>query len=116
MSNKTMSVRPPCVECVRKHLAIAIVLIQEYQDGYEGHDWLAMAHMDQAAQEMRGFDPTLSQMIREERKSFELDRTDLPAAWDLLIEVIGWTEQSESSQKEEPDGSEDNSRDELESK
>lgn len=60
--------REPCVDCVRKHVAQAIILLREVKQGYASdfhvHKWLAVGHLAEAADEALGYDEALAQKIR----------------------------------------------------
>jgi hypothetical protein len=58
--------RPSCLNCVRKHLGQAIVLLGEAQQGYPNHKWLAVGHMAEAAEECLEF-PEIANLLRAER-------------------------------------------------
>lgn len=59
--------RPPCYDCVRKHLAQALVLMCETEKGYPTHGWLAVGHMAEAEDESLRLDKNLTEVIRTER-------------------------------------------------
>jgi len=48
--------------------------MREFRDGYMGHDWLAMGHMDQASAELLQIFPQRADDIRKYRKKYEEDR------------------------------------------
>lgn len=56
-----------CIDCVRKHLAQASVLLDETALGYPHHRWLAAGNMAEAERESRHAYPQLAKMIRQER-------------------------------------------------
>lgn len=43
--------RPLCIDCTRKHLGAALVLMQEARLGYPEHKWLAVGHLVEAEAE-----------------------------------------------------------------
>lgn len=59
--------RQPCLQCFRKHLGNAAVLIEEYYDGYTSYLHMIQGHLDQAAQEIRGYNKTLALVVRAHR-------------------------------------------------
>jgi len=60
--------RPVCLDCVRKHLAQASILLEEYATGdYDVHFWYAMGHMAEAESESMSEYPELAALIRIER-------------------------------------------------
>lgn len=80
--------RPSCTNCARKHLAQAIVLLQEAHQGYPEHYWLAMGHLAEASDELVRDYPEAANLVRDQRKALELDAE---AKVDLLkmIEMVG---------------------------
>jgi len=76
--------RPGCIQCVKKHIAQAIILLQESISGYPDHRWLAVGHMAEAEAES----PSLSLMlaIREERLKIMSDEEYIPELMPLLHE------------------------------
>lgn len=70
--------RPPCIECVRKHIAQAIILLGESEMGYPEHLWLAVGHLAEASEECLGLYPLVAAEIREHRlKAMEGEIPDL---------------------------------------
>jgi hypothetical protein len=63
--------RPVCLNCARKHLAQASILMSEAAQGYPLHAWLAMGHMAEAADELVAEYPEMANVIREHRKIYE---------------------------------------------
>ncbi len=59
--------RPNCVDCTRKHLAQALVLMDEAHNGYSIHRWIAQGHLAEAESEIRVFDLDLAKRIRKTR-------------------------------------------------
>ena len=64
--------RGSCLDCCRKHLSQAVVLMLEAVQGYPLHAWLAVGHMGEAADEMIDEYPAIAEKIREERLSYML--------------------------------------------
>jgi len=64
-------VRDGCMDCVKKHLSQAIILMQEVLQGYSGdenmHKWLVVGHLSEAADEALEEDPKLANEIRKLR-------------------------------------------------
>lgn len=56
-----------CLDCVRKHLAQASVLLDETALGYPHHRWLAAGNLAEAERESRHLYPELAATIRRER-------------------------------------------------
>lgn len=46
-----MKARNPCPKCVEKHLAQAVILMQEAENGYPEHKLLAVGHLAEAEAE-----------------------------------------------------------------
>jgi hypothetical protein len=65
------SPRKPCPNCTRKHLAQAVVLLQEAKQGYPNHLWLAVGHMAEAEAEIEGMFQDVACAIRAARKVAE---------------------------------------------
>lgn len=75
---ETTSARPPCADCTRKHIAQAIVLINESHQGYPAHRWLAVGHLAEAADESMGKWPDVARELREERLKLMDDMMYIP--------------------------------------
>lgn len=76
--------RPTCFDCVRKHLAQALILETEMRCGYPDFKWLVIGHIAEAEAELVAADEALANELREVRKIFEEDsRVSLP-----LMELI----------------------------
>ena len=68
--------RPTCLDCTRKHLAQAHVLLDEFAsdpEDFEVFFWFAMGHMAEAEAESRGDYGDLSFIIRAHRSRMEQD-------------------------------------------
>ena len=81
--------RQHCLQCFRKHLGNAAVLIEECMDGYK-YKHLAIGHLDQAAQEIREMYPALATLVRAHRIKLQNDWTySIPfEALDSFIDVL----------------------------
>lgn len=62
--------RPSCLDCCRKHIAQAEVLMSEARKGYIAHAWLAVGHLAEAEDETIIDHPEITEMIREERLKY----------------------------------------------
>ncbi len=82
------------MNCARKHLAQASILMMEAKQGYPLHEWFAMGHMAEAGDELLLDFPELATEIRTHRKLYE-DNRDYPVPIEELIEAI--TELDEGS-------------------
>src|SRR5512140_3805830 len=71
--------RKSCIDCVRKHIAQASVLLDEAQLGYPHHRWLAVGHLAEAEAECLDEYPEFAKRIRECRlavmKSFDCSKS-----------------------------------------
>ena len=56
-----------CLDCTRKHLAQASILLDETALGYPHHRWLAAGNLAEAERECRHHYPELARTIRAER-------------------------------------------------
>jgi hypothetical protein len=56
--------RKSCLDCVRKHLAQACVLLDETHLGYPHHRWLAAGHLAEAESECLDEHPEFAARIR----------------------------------------------------
>ena len=65
--------RPSCLDCVKKHLAQALVLACEVKKGYPDHYWLVIGHMAEAEDELLEHDEVYANKIRDERVKYMLD-------------------------------------------
>ena len=81
--------RQHCLQCFRKHLGNAAVLIEEVHDGYP-YRFMAVGHLDQAAQEIREMYPSLAALVRAHRIKLQNDWTySIPfEALDKFIDVL----------------------------
>jgi hypothetical protein len=80
--------RPSCLDCVRKHLAQALVLMSEVKKGYPEHFWLVIGHMAEAEDEMLEYSVDFANRIREERVRYQLN-IDYVVPIMSLIEDVG---------------------------
>jgi len=65
--------RNSCLSCVRKHLAQALVAMQEALQGYPENRWVAIGHMGEASDEALQAYPSLANEIRDHRVSYMAD-------------------------------------------
>lgn len=75
--------RKPCIQCFRKHMGNAAVLLEELYDGYQYRSFV-IGHLDQAAQEIRGFSSELAKLVRAHR--VQLQNSDFD--YDIPFEEI----------------------------
>jgi hypothetical protein len=67
--------RPTCLDCTRKHLSQAYVLLEEYASDpefFEVFFWYAMGHLAEAETECRSYS-NFSRIIRAHRRMMEED-------------------------------------------
>lgn len=80
--------RQPCLQCFRKHIGNAAVLIEEYLDGYNNYAHMIVGHLDQAAQEIRKYSPELAHVVRAHRIKWQQDdKYDIP--FEALDRAVG---------------------------
>lgn len=65
--------RESCLNCARKHLAQAVILMTEACLGYPDHKWIAIGHMCEAETELVEDYLVEAIRIREHRKAYEQD-------------------------------------------
>lgn len=59
--------RETCLDCTRKHLAQALILLTESKLGHPEHKWLAVGHLAEAEAESVEKYPEYANSIRTER-------------------------------------------------
>lgn len=79
--------RPSCLDCVRKHLGQAAVLMDEARQGYPHHRWLAIGHIGEAASECLSAWPELAAELRRHRVRYMEDSTYEVPVMDLIAKV-----------------------------
>lgn len=62
--------RPSCLDCARKHVAEAEVLMREALMGYPPHAYLAVGHLSQAEAELLKDFEEMAHIIRAERVNY----------------------------------------------
>lgn len=92
--------RPSCLNCTRKHLAQALVLLHESKKGYPTHFWLAQGHLAEAEDELLRDYPALADVVRNERKLLEEDPSYEIPLMDLIEQVTAAAEEEEISHVE----------------
>lgn len=88
--------RESCKNCVRKHLAQAIILIGETELGYPEHKWLAIGHLAEAESEALSKWPAVASMIRDIRKLYELGET----RGEGIMEIINFVGSKDEDQRD----------------
>lgn len=82
--------RKGCMQCFRKHIGTAEVLLDEIADGYP-YRRLAIGNLNEAANEIREFSPELAAVVRAHRIMLEMTdfKHSIPGdAFDRFIDVI----------------------------
>lgn len=87
-SHKSTGYRPTCLDCVRKHLAQSIILLQEAENPeYKAQLWLGIGHLAEAESESMSSYPDLSNTIRDHRLAIMADhkyKPDLTAMFTVI--------------------------------
>jgi hypothetical protein len=76
-----------CAKCASKHIAQAIILLNESKLGYPLHKWLAIGHLAEAETEIEPRYNKFAQAIREVRLEIERE-DDSNKLVELLINCI----------------------------
>lgn len=79
--------RPTCLNCVRKHIGQAVVLLGESMQGYPAHRWLAIGHLGEAGEECVERYPKLAEEIRTIRNKTTDDLTFMPNLMELFDKI-----------------------------
>ena len=94
--------RPSCLNCARKHLAQADILIMEEATGdYPLHKWYAIGHLAEAADELMDEFPDLAAKIRQERLKYMEDGEKI--AIHELIELVSSFDKPEFTEEDLPE-------------
>lgn len=99
--------RKTCLDCVRKHLGTAYVLLGEYADDpvkYLTHFWYAVGHLEEATRECWATYPQAATAIRNVRLEL-MHNDDFWPDFDILIKLICKLADEENAQKEEKEAS-----------
>lgn len=89
------SAREACLDCSRKHIAQAIVLLEESELGYPLHFWLAIGHLAEASVELIQDHPELAHEIRNIRIEMMGDETMNPPLMDVLQKLCDIVDQDD---------------------
>jgi hypothetical protein len=90
--------RTTCLDCTRKHIAQAIVLLGEAQMGYPEHRWLAVGHLAEATEESMGDYPVLAADLRMERLAV-MDNAEYKPNLMVFFDEIDKLEEAENTPK-----------------
>lgn len=91
--------RESCTLCVRKHLAQASILMDEYILGYPHHKWLAVGHLAEAESEIIELSNIMAGKIREARLKI-MHNDENPIIEKLIIEVSELTGENSKPSEE----------------
>ena len=95
--------RPVCLDCVRKHLGQAHVLLDEYATGdYDVHFWYAVGHMAEAESECIAGYPELAALIRAERIKM-IENENYYTDFEPLIEMANKLAEGEINEEQTVD-------------
>ena len=86
--------RDACPDCTRKHLAQAMINLQESINGHPELRWIAIGHIAEAETEIKDLYPTVSYSLNIHWKRMMKDKNFIP---DLQIIIASITEQVEKS-------------------
>lgn len=93
--------RESCLDCARKHIAQAEVLMLEYATGdYPVHKWYAIGHLAEAADEMMEKYPSVAEMLRRERLKYMDDDNYQVNTAELIELVSSFDEQDQQKELE----------------
>lgn len=94
--------RPSCLNCARKHLAKALINLNESRLGYPVFVWLAIGHLSEAEDELLARYPEQSLSIREHRKALEDDNSYIFDILEIISELTEvFNRQMQSADKED---------------
>jgi hypothetical protein len=90
--NKQHEARHSCLDCVRKHLAQASIMLDESKLGYPHHKWFAVGHLAEAESESLREFPELAVKIRNLRMCIlgtltSFNKDDICTIEDMIIYV-----------------------------
>jgi len=96
--------RETCLDCARKHLAQADILMMEEATGdYPTHKWYAVGHMAEAADELMAEHPDLAAKVRGIRLGYMDDhKKHIDIA--EIIELIGAFDKPEFTEEDLGEG------------
>lgn len=83
-----LPVRTACADCCRKHIAQAIILMNESFMGYPEHADMALAHLREAAEEIVAQDEAMAEAILAEHNKVDSNRDYYPELTPLLKKAI----------------------------
>lgn len=91
--------REACLDCARKHLAQAEVLMLEYATGdYPVHKWYAIGHLAEAADELMQQYPSVADRIRKERIEYMADDSHEIDTAELIELLTSFDEQIKAAE------------------
>lgn len=86
-SHPVVEMRDSCLSCVRKHLAQALVLMEEAKLGHPENRWIAVGHLAEASAESASDYPGLAALIRRHRVRYMDDPDYRVPILDLIAEA-----------------------------
>jgi len=81
--------RSSCLDCSRKHIGEAEVLLREARMGYPLHAWYAVAHLSQAEAELLNDYPEMAHKVRTERINL-IDNLEYSIDEEELVLIINY--------------------------
>ena len=100
----TQGVRPSCLDCCRKHLGQAIVLLQESDiEEYQQHFWLGLGHLAEVESESMSSYPYFAKQIRDIRLAMMAKKDYVPNLMDLFddMDILEFGEQEDNGKNTE---------------
>jgi len=88
--------RKTCTKCARKHIAQAVILLNESKLGYPEHLWLAVGHLAEAEAELDNKYHELAEKVRIERLKV-MNEGDSEGLMDLIKTITLITEQDKAN-------------------
>jgi hypothetical protein len=79
--------RDYCLDCVRKHLGVAVAQLDETHLGYPQYRWNVVGHLNEAESESAGLDLALAVVIRKRRLIVMKSHMD---SYSVNIEHLIW--------------------------
>ena len=79
--------RSQCPDCTRKHIAQAILTLQESIDGHLEHRWLAIGHLAEAVAEIRQLFPDIATRLEDTYRQMMKEQDFIPDLMPLILEI-----------------------------
>jgi hypothetical protein len=97
--------RASCIDCSRKHVSQAEVLMEESKQGYPMHRWLAIGHLAEASAELLEEHPDMADFIRQERLKY-MDDEEYGVATVAILEQLTELDGADEEEPSDDAGSE----------